>query len=159
MDSNRNIRRMVATDIDIAYDIQFISSICPWPKNIVESACNQFEGYVIELEGKIVGVSFLFSQFEEAHLLNIALLPQYQGMGMGRQMMDFLIERARALGAILMILEVRPSNCPAIALYESMGFIKIGERKDYYEMPESATEREDAWVFSKRLKKREPNPS
>jgi ribosomal-protein-alanine N-acetyltransferase len=155
MESNRIIRRMTAQDVDIAFDIQSISSICPWPKNIVESACNQFEGYVIELDGKIVGISFLFSQFEEAHLLNIALLPEYQGMGMGRQMMDFLIDRSRSLGAILMILEVRPSNCPAIALYESMGFIKIGERKDYYEMPDSSTEREDAWVFSKRLRKKD----
>ncbi|MFI4956397.1 MAG: ribosomal protein S18-alanine N-acetyltransferase [Gammaproteobacteria bacterium] len=155
MDTNRKIRRMVGEDVDIAYDIQCISSICPWPKNIVESACNQFEGYVVELDGKIVGVSFLFSQFEEAHLLNIAMLPQYQGMGLGRQMMEFLLDRARSLGAILMILEVRPSNCPAIALYESMGFIKIGERKDYYELPNSSTEREDAWVFSKRLKKKD----
>lgn len=153
MDANRKIRRMVMEDLDVVFDIQNISSICPWPRNIVESACQQFEGYVTELDGKIVGFAFLFSQFEEAHLLNIAFLPEFQGMGMGRELLDHLIARAKTLEAILMILEVRPSNCPAIALYQSMGFIKIGERKDYYEMPESS-DREDAWVFSKRLTKR-----
>lgn len=149
----RSIRRMVSADLDVVFEIQNISSICPWPRNIVESACQQFEGYVVELDGKIVGFAFIFSQFEEAHLLNIAFLPHFQGMGMGRELLSFLIDRVRSLEAILMILEVRPTNCPAIALYESMGFIKIGVRKDYYEIPES-TEREDAWVFSKRLTKR-----
>lgn len=153
MEAKREIRRMELRDLDRVFEIQNLSSICPWPRNIVESACLQFEGYVTEQDGVIVGFAFLYSQFEEAHLLNIAFLPEYQGLGMGKTLLNFLMDRARELNAILMILEVRPSNCPAISLYKSMGFIKIGVRDGYYEMPNS-TEREDAWVFSKRLKER-----
>ncbi len=148
--ANRTIRRMIMSDIDIVDVIQNKSSICPWPRNVTETACQQFEGYVLLEDEVMLGFGFLLSQIEEVHILNIAILPEHQGRGLGRELMHFLIDRARVLEGLYMILEVRPSNCPAIALYESLGFKKIGVRKAYYEMP-SSLDREDAWVFSKRL--------
>jgi len=71
----------------------------------------------------------------EAHVLNVCIAPDRQGHGLGRALMTHLLERARALGAELVFLEVRPSNRPAIELYESMGFNAIGLRRNYYPAP------------------------
>jgi ribosomal-protein-alanine N-acetyltransferase len=146
----RAIRPMSMSDLDVVEDIQNRSSICPWPRHILETVCRQFEGYVISEGDTMIGFGFLLCQVEEVHILNIAILPHYQGRGIGRELMNFLVDRAKKHGGIYMILEVRPTNKTAISLYESMGFKKIGVRKGYYEIPDSI-EREDAWVFSLRL--------
>jgi len=47
--------------------------------------------------------------------------------------MQGLMQYAANLGVRYLTLEVRASNTPAIALYQSLGFIKVGIRKKYYE--------------------------
>ncbi|EDY86021.1 ribosomal-protein-alanine acetyltransferase [gamma proteobacterium HTCC5015] len=81
----------------------------------------------------------------EAHLLNITVAPEYKGRGLGRYLLDAIVGDCRERGAEMLYLEVRPSNRPAIGLYENTGFIDIGIRKDYYP---SAGEREDARVMA-----------
>ncbi|MFR6377514.1 MAG: hypothetical protein ACLUN5_14145 [Oscillospiraceae bacterium] len=49
--------------------------------------------------------------------------------------------------ASALTLEVRDSNAPAIALYDSLGFEQIGLRKNYYQHP-----KEDARILRKELK-------
>ncbi|MCV7268345.1 ribosomal protein S18-alanine N-acetyltransferase [Mycolicibacterium doricum] len=53
----------------------------------------------------------------------------YQGRGIGRRMLESLLEIADD-GVVF--LEVRTDNEPAIALYQSVGFARIGLRKRYY---------------------------
>jgi len=55
-------------------------------------------------------------------------------------------KRARAKGANRLLLEVRPSNTAALALYKHLGFIPISVRNEYY-----ADNREDALVMIKYL--------
>jgi ribosomal-protein-alanine N-acetyltransferase len=55
-----------------------------------------------------------------------------------------LLERARQAGMDDALLEVRPSNTLAIALYQSMGFVEIGRRRGYYQADGG---REDALVL------------
>ena len=62
--------------------------------------------------------------------------------------MDFLLTRAREAEMQDVFLEVRPSNPVAIKLYESLGFVKVGIRKAYYQ---AANGREDALVYKKVL--------
>src|SRR5574339_397573 len=66
------------------------------------------------------------------------------GVGVGRQMLMLLIERASQAGMQDVFLEVRPSNLHAIALYQSVGFAEVGRRRDYYQAAEG---REDALVL------------
>ncbi|MGM0562938.1 MAG: ribosomal protein S18-alanine N-acetyltransferase [Pseudomonadota bacterium] len=84
----------------------------------------------------------------EAHLLNITVAPEYKGRGLGRCLLDAIVEDCRGLGAEVLFLEVRPSNRPAIALYEHTGFVEIGIRKDYYP---GHDDREDARVMALKL--------
>ena len=84
----------------------------------------------------------------EAHILNISVAPDEQGKGVGRRMMEILIETAKG-EAETMFLEVRPSNPGAIALYQKLGFNEIGVRKGYY--PAENNGREDAIMLALEL--------
>ena len=80
----------------------------------------------------------------EAHILNICIRGDLRGQGLGRKLMHFLLERARAAQMQDIFLEVRPSNPTAIALYVSLGFQQVGMRKAYYQ---AIGGREDALVY------------
>jgi ribosomal-protein-alanine N-acetyltransferase len=83
----------------------------------------------------------------EAHILNISVHPEEQGQGIGRKMMENLIEKAK-WEAETMFLEVRPSNPGAIALYQKLGFNEVGLRKGYYPAEHG---REDAIMLALEL--------
>ena len=83
----------------------------------------------------------------EAHILNISVAPNEQGQGIGRRMLEHLIELATGKAETI-FLEVRPSNVGAIALYEKMGFNEIGVRKGYYP---ATNGREDAIMLALEL--------
>jgi ribosomal-protein-alanine N-acetyltransferase len=80
---------------------------------------------------KMLGFSIVSVVADESELINIAVHPQAQGKGIGRQLLEQAIEQLpdTVQG---MFLEVRQSNAPAIALYDSLGFIETGMRKNYY---------------------------
>jgi len=80
----------------------------------------------------VVGYAVMMSVLDEAHLLNISIAGERQGQGLGRALLNHLIDTARRYGATMMFLEVRPSNKNAIALYESIGFNEFSIRKGYY---------------------------
>lgn len=85
---------------------------------------------------------------DEVHLLNLSVTSPMQGRGYGREMLRWLLRDASARGARGMLLEVRPSNTRAIALYRSSGFESIGLRRGYYPAENG---REDAQVLFRRL--------
>ncbi|MCL4773780.1 MAG: ribosomal protein S18-alanine N-acetyltransferase [Burkholderiaceae bacterium] len=86
---------------------------------------------------------------DEAHLLNLGVRGAIHGRGVGRAMLEWLMRDVRGRGGRGLMLEVRPSNLPAIALYRSAGFARIGVRRRYYPAPQGA--REDAWVMFREL--------
>ena len=62
----------------------------------------------------------------ESHLLNVCVHPDSQGHGLGRAMVEHLLDRAMQKRATTMFLEVRPSNVVACQLYEKLGFVYNG---------------------------------
>jgi ribosomal-protein-alanine N-acetyltransferase len=105
------------------------------------------KGYVCQVvlaENQIVGFAVLSAGADEAHLLNIAIDPEYQSLGLGRRWLGWVIRWAVAQNAHAMFLEVRSGNLVALSLYESAGFNRIGLRRDYYP---SLLGREDAVVM------------
>jgi ribosomal-protein-alanine N-acetyltransferase len=64
-------------------------------------------------------------------------------------LVQILLDRACKLEASVCFLEVRSSNAGAIALYQSMGFMQVGERKNYY--PDHRRGGEDALILSRQL--------
>jgi ribosomal-protein-alanine N-acetyltransferase len=80
---------------------------------------------------------------DQAHINNLAVLPELRGRGLGTQLLEAIIAEAAHLGAAVLTLEVRASNTPALQLYRSAGFKQVGDRKNYYTKPV-----EDALVLS-----------
>lgn len=97
----------------------------------------------------LCGYSLLMWAPDEVHLLNITVRPEMQGRGIGGSMLAWLLDDTTRRGAQRMILEVRPSNPVAIALYETRGFVRIGLRRGYY--PAAGGAREDAIVMARPL--------
>lgn len=69
----------------------------------------------------------------EAEILTLAVAPHARGKGLGRALLQAAINQARVDGATTMFLEVGADNPAARALYASLGFTKVGDRKGYYQ--------------------------
>lgn len=96
-----------------------------------------------EAGGKTVGYGGMRGAAGEFYIDNIAVSPEYRRRGIGRALTAYLIAAAKKAGSEFISLEVRPSNAPAIALYESLGFKKAGLRRDFYQKP-----REDGLIYT-----------
>ena len=83
--------------------------------------------------GELVGYAGLWFDGYDAQVMTIGTDERFQGRGLGRRMLDNLLDRARTLGAAVVLLEVRVDNDPAIHLYESAGFERLGMRRAYYQ--------------------------
>lgn len=92
----------------------------------------------------VVGYAGLWFDGDDAQIMTIGVDPHYQRHGVGRALLEALVERARKLRAGAVLLEVRVDNAPALALYEKYGFERIGLRKRYYQP-------EDKDAFTMRL--------
>jgi ribosomal-protein-alanine N-acetyltransferase len=85
----------------------------------------------------------------EAHVLNICVDPQQQRKGYGHVILEHLIGIARRHDMEMCLLEVRPSNTAAVALYHASGFNEVGVRKNYY--PDE-NGREDALILARNIR-------
>ncbi len=94
--------------------------------------------YIFEDNHKIVGYVDLWIAYENADLANIGVSKQYQGKGIGSQLMEFCERIVNQNKCENYSLEVRVSNLKAIHLYEKFGFQKVGVRKNYYANGENA---------------------
>lgn len=75
---------------------------------------------------------------DEAHILNLAVHPDHRGRGLGRRLVELVVQEAQAAGARLVTLEVRRENAPARSLYRKLGFVDTGQRRNYYGRGEDA---------------------
>ena len=80
-----------------------------------------------------VGFVLTRSVLDEAEILTIAISPDYRGFGGGRALMEELLRSLYGDRVAKLFLEVDGSNEPALSLYRSLGFEKVGERKGYYQ--------------------------
>lgn len=117
----------------------------PWSAgNFADSMAAGYSCWIMREAGERVGYAVLMPVLDEAHILNISVVKSRQRGGLGRLLLNHLGKVARDAGARQIFLEVRPSNLPALALYERVGFERIGRRKGYYP---AVAGREDAIVM------------
>jgi len=143
-----HIRMLRECDLDAVMAIEQSTSVNAWSRHILISCLERYQIYALTLDGKLICFAVVMPADIEYHLLNIAIDLHYQNQGYGQFFLNDLIQSARAEQAKELLLEVRVSNQPAIALYNKMGFTVIGSRKDYYQ---TQTGREDAKVLSLQL--------
>ncbi len=120
----------------------------PWPASAIEpELSNPLSCWLVASEGeKVIGYVGSQTVLDGADMMNIAVSSAHRRQSIARNLIEALIPELKNKGAICLVLEVRASNYPAIALYESMQFKLIGRRPNYYRHP-----KEDALILRKEL--------
>ena len=118
----------------------------PWSENSVASELeNIWALWLVAVEDdRVVGYIGSQTSIDETDVMNVAVHPDYRRRGIAEELIVNLVEELKKKGSHALMLEVRASNAPAIALYEKLGFLQVGCRKNYYRNP-----REDALILRK----------
>ena len=135
MNESVTVRPMVMTDVDGVMAVEHDSFLTPWSRSAFEEelAQNRLARYIVAVENdEIVGYAGTWLVINEAHVTNVAVSGQRRREGIGRLLMQKLMELARDNDMESMTLEVRVSNAAARHLYEQLGFVEAGIRKNYY---------------------------
>lgn len=138
------VREMQLSDLDQVARIEAEIFSEPWSRNGFEtSLISEDTIYLTAFErGEAVGYCGLLRSFEEADITNVAVAAEFRNRGIGRKMLQVLMQKGREAGILRFTLEVRVSNRSAIHLYETLGFEAAGVRKHFYRKPE-----EDALIM------------
>ena len=155
------ISAMQADDVAEVLRIEHACYDFPWSEELILNCLKVgYHALVIREEDSLRAYAFASAAAGESHILNVCVDPGYRGQGYARVLLQQCIATVMVHGAKVIFLEVRESNHGAIALYESMGFVEIGRRPDYYRRkPRAKTKsrnaktlaREDALVLSRDL--------
>lgn len=132
-----NILPLTKEHVSELYILEKASFSEPWSEmTFIKELENPQSHYFIAVKDeKIVGYAGISTVLDEGHVMNIAVAKDQRGTGIGKKLVKTLIDKGHALGLIGLTLEVRASNTAAINLYESFGFVSVGERKNYYHYP------------------------
>lgn len=145
----RRFRPMTVADLEQVDAIECSVYTHPWTRgNFADSIEAGYHCWILESCGRIAGYCVVMIAAGEAHLLNLSVAAELQRRGLGSELLDLAIRRAREHGAATVYLEVRASNAAGRALYVRHGFAEIGMRRDYY--PHAAG-REDAVTMERKI--------
>lgn len=144
------IRNMTTEDLDQVCRIENSSFSVPWSrKSFEESLENPNVTYVVacpkDNTQQILGYCGAYLIGDEADINQVAVAQEHRGNGVGKEMLGKLLHTLEEKGILAVTLEVRKSNVAAIALYENLGFVTEGVRKNFYDKPT-----EDALIMWKR---------
>ena len=127
--------------------IEQIAYSHPWTRgNFLDTLQAGYQAQCLMVGEELLGYFVAMKGFEEVHLLNITVAPEFQRQGWAMVMLEALVLWARGQSARWLWLEVRVTNTRALHVYERHGFVRVGERRGYY--PAGPGQREDAVVMS-----------
>ncbi|MDR0807046.1 MAG: ribosomal protein S18-alanine N-acetyltransferase [Enterobacteriaceae bacterium] len=140
------ISSLTPSDLAPVYQIELASHAFPWSEKTLSS--NQGERYLnlkLTVDQTIAAFAVTQVVLDEATLFNIAVHPDFQRRGLGRELLQAVIDELLKRDVITLWLEVRASNQAAIELYRSFDFNEVTVRRGYYP---AANGREDAIVMA-----------
>jgi [ribosomal protein S18]-alanine N-acetyltransferase len=142
------IRRMAPDDLGTVMRIERAAHRWPWSEELLRRELDHdWSTVLLAVDGEAGepwGFLVYWLVHDEIHVLNVATLPDRRRLGVARALLEESEARGRERGARLTTLEVRRSNEGAIALYESLGYRRVGMRPRYY-----SENGEDAFVMTK----------
>jgi len=140
------LRPMHEEDLDTIMGIEQDTYHYPWTRGIFRD-CLQvgYSCWVYESEAGIEAYGVMSLGAGEAHILTLVVYAFSRGKGLGKIMLEHLLQLARSRKVHSVLLEVRPSNKIAIQLYHKLGFNEVGIRPNYYPAEEG---REDALIMA-----------
>lgn len=139
-----NITPMTKEDVEEVYEIECSIFSRAWSKaGFLDALLNEKNYYLVVKEGEsVIAYCGLTGILDEGYITNVAVKSEYQGRGIGKEMLISLLNLGREKGLKAFTLEVRTSNEKAIKLYQGLGFLDMGVRKNFYEAPQ-----EDALIM------------
>lgn len=147
------LRTMQEDDIPTVLAVERSAYTTPWTEGIFRDCLRvRYLCMVAELDADIIGHVVLSFAVGECHILNLCVHPRLHNRGIGGRILRRVLRLARHRKADTAFLEVRASNVPAIALYQSEGFDEVGLRRGYYPAANGdPAKREDAVVMARAL--------
>lgn len=132
-------------------DVYIIETECfshPWSKQSLEEELNNETSLflVAKEENEVIGYIGMSIVIDEGYIFNVAVRKNHRNKGVATALINELVTYGKKNNFSFITLEVRESNLPAISLYSKFGFIKAGERKNYYSNP-----KENAILMTKYL--------
>jgi [ribosomal protein S18]-alanine N-acetyltransferase len=144
---SRVFELLTANDLAQVLHVEQRAYSHPWSmQNFQDSLASGYRLQGLWQGQQLLAYSVCMPGVDELHLLNFTVNPSHQGQGVARMLMGDVCAAAHARRFEWIWLEVRQSNARAIAVYERLGFARVGQRRGYY--PMSHTQREDAIVMS-----------
>ena len=125
-------RKALREDIGDIYKVERACFKQPWTLDSIYTDIleNDLSHYIVaEADGIIAGYCGVHIIFDEGHITNVAVLPEYRNRGIGRELLETMMTQT---GLDYYTLEVRESIAAAIQLYTGMGFKTFGKRPKYY---------------------------
>ena len=140
---NIEIRKIDDFSAKLAAELEKETFSSPWDEKSILAEAER--GYFIAAFDKDVflGYAGALSVLDECGICNVAVKADFRDRGVGKALVNDIIDFAKETKKSVVMLEVRRSNAPAVALYEKLGFVKVGERKNFYDFP-----REDALLYN-----------
>ena len=131
------IKKMTSSHIGEIARLEKECFSSPWSEEGLKSELdNNFARFFVAFSGdKIAGYIGSHNVLGEVYITNVAVFPEFRRKGVGKVLVEFLVNEMKAENAEFVTLEVRRSNQNAIFLYEKCGFQKVGERRNFYEKP------------------------
>ena len=128
------IRTADLNDIKRIMALEEGSIIHPWTSGDIETLITDWNKkcLIADLAGEVVGYVGAETVLDECNIGNIVVDKDKRGRGYATILMDILLNNLKNRGIRKVFLEVETDNVPAIALYEKCGFVRYGQRRDYY---------------------------
>lgn len=128
---------MTALHLDEVAQLEKKCFVHPWSRQSLESElANENSFFLTALDdNRVVGYIGMNVVVDEGYIFNVAVDENYRKKGIGSVLIRELVTFGKKNNLCFLTLEVRESNKNARSLYSKFGFIKVGERKDYYKEP------------------------
>lgn len=131
------IREMQLDDLEQVMTIEEANFSVPWTETgFFTFLLREDTLFLVAEEGeKILGYCGVVTVQDEGDITNVAVEKNSQNQGIGEKLLEEMFQRTQKAGVCRLFLEVRAGNVAALHLYEKMGFVQMGIRKNYYEQP------------------------
>ncbi|MFR2719095.1 MAG: ribosomal protein S18-alanine N-acetyltransferase [Ruminococcus sp.] len=131
------IREMQLDDLEQVMTIEEANFSVPWTETgFFTFLLREDTLFLVAEEGeKILGYCGVVTVQDEGDITNVAVDKNSQNQGIGKKLLEEMFQRTQKAGVCRLFLEVRAGNAAALHLYEKMGFVQMGIRKNYYEQP------------------------
>ena len=142
-------RPMAEDDLPGIMSVEQAAYEFPWGETVFRDCLRV--GYccwILECDNELVAHGIMSVVAGESRILNLCVHPEMQNAGLGKEMLNHLLDIARQHHAEIVFLEVRPSNKVAQKLYSKAGFDEVGIRSAYYPAEDG---REDALIMARNL--------